>query len=358
MLLTKRVLILFARNNRGKAWILWFLLLIACQSSTWNGGYAYYPDGADHTSAEFSLWVKIIAAAGSAYVKRSQKMIQLSVRTSEKDVVLERQYTVEAGDLRWYSSWPEVSDLKIIFFEYGDALATDGRDGSPKKVPRQVFSISFAYDESTGSFVDALAPTTVVEQAVRADNLENSRHIIEIYFVDSAESEARILRAIAHLASTHDLKREPPQAGIEGQLAEWSAADFSLHFHRYQSLLGVSLENYGNRDLSQEIAGEILLLPDVARTRHVVSVNFRLGSQRLDSILAVVKAIAERHRLIRMNPEGMFNVATYKAQGLQVSVSHFELDGKVKVLVEDFAWHAEFAMIEEALRTQLSSGDR
>ncbi|HSF17850.1 MAG TPA: hypothetical protein VLK65_20085 [Vicinamibacteria bacterium] len=287
---------------------------------------------------------------------RSAKIVRLSVKSSEKHVVLEREYRIDAGDLRWYSTWPERGDLRIIFFQYEDALATEERVFELRKVPRQVISLAFTHDETTGSFVEALAPAVVTEENARYDARENTRQISGIYFSDSVENEARILEAVAGLAINHDLSRKEMQAGLVGRLAEWSAEDFSLEVQRYESSqeIGVLLEDYGNRDLSRKIAEEVLVLPGIARTRHFVSVNFRLGLQSLNAILQVVEAIAKRHGLMEMQPQGMFGVARYGAEDLEVSVDYYELDGRIKVSLEDGGWHAEFSNVENALRSEFS----
>jgi hypothetical protein len=51
----------------------------------------------------------------------------------------------------------------------------------------------------------------------------------------------------------------------------------------------------------------------------------------------------------------MFRVASFGTQGLQVTVDFFESDGMMKVSIEDFDWHTDFAEIERALREELTA---
>jgi hypothetical protein len=101
------------------------------------------------------------------------------------------------------------------------------------------------------------------------------------------------------------------------------------------------------------IADEMRLLPGVLRTRRFVSVNITQGQQSLESVRGGVEKVATRYHLAKVAPRGTFNVTTFGAQDLQLSLDHFERDGLIKVSIEDLGWHPEFAQIEAALRTEL-----
>jgi hypothetical protein len=210
--------------------------LVTCQSSTEVGGYTCYPDGAEQGDAEFCLWISTEGGKGKAYVDRSQKTIRLSILNAQKKVVMKREYTVEAGDLGWVSTWQELSDLKVVFYEYGDPLTSSETASEFAKLPRQVFSLAFTYNPTATAFVEALAPNAVIEQSSQYDELENTRHIVEISFLDSEENETRVLGILKRLAASHGLQSEEPESGTIGRLAEYSAKSFSADVQRYDSL--------------------------------------------------------------------------------------------------------------------------
>lgn len=336
------------------------LLLGSCRSSTWVGGQACYPSGAERESADFCMFVNIEGGAGKAYVDRSRKRIYLHISNRRNQVVLEREYSAEAGDLRWLATWPERSSLQVVFFEYRDSAPMKNESKGLTKAPRQIFSLAFAFDESKGLFVEAAAPAAVLQEGAARDARENKRHSIELYYTDSPQTEARALQACERVAAKHDLQRKAPQPGLIGLLATWLGGDLSMALQRYDSSreIGVGLEDYGSGEVSQEIAAELRLLPALVRTRRVVSINFRVGPEGLDSAIRVVESIANKYGLHPMDPRLMFNVARFGVSDLQVSVDFFESDGAVKVLVEDLGWHTQFADIEQALRSAFSADGR
>jgi hypothetical protein len=331
-------------------------LIISCQTATWVGNVACYPEGTDRESADFCLWINIQGGAGRAYVDRSQKTVHLSILDSDKDTLLEREYIVVAGDLHWYSTWDEPSNLQVIFLEHGDATAAEQAAGLPKKLPRMVFSLAFTRDDSTSSFIEAYDPAAA-DRNNRYYTRENKRHIIEIYFEDSPDNESQILEYIEGIADRHELAHETPQAGLTGLLTEYVTTDFSIEVHRYDSLreLGVTLEDYGRRKLSGEIAEELRGLSGVSRTRRFVSVNISSGSDLLESVLAVVADVAGRHALVEIDSGDTLYIKMFALQDLQISIYHSQRDGLVKISIEDLGWHDEFAEIEEGLRSELSS---
>ncbi len=268
-------------------------------------------------------------------------------------MVLKRNYTLVAGDLGWYSTWRTVSDLQVIFFEYSDSTAADQVAAVPKKVPRRILTLAFTQDRKTGAFLEALDPAAM-DLSNRYDAKENARYIVEISFEGSSDTEARILQCAADIASTYNLLQRTPQPHLVGRLAEYSTSDFSLDVQRYDSAnVGVTVQDYGRRELTQAIADEMRLLPGVLRTRRFVSVNIRQGQQSLESVRGGVEKVATRYHLSRVAPRGTFNVTTFGAQDLHLSLDHFERDGLIKVSIEDLGWHPEFAQIEAALRTEL-----
>lgn len=287
------------------------LVLVACQSSTHVGGYACYPAHVDQTAADYCLWIDIEGAAGKAFVERSQKRIRLSILTDQKEVALEREYSAEAGDLGWFSAWPELSDLRIIFFEYGETQTPGEENRGPAKMPRQVFTVAFTSDQAAGTFTEAPAPSEVFEEASRRDERENRRHVVEISFIDSEENETRILEDIRNLALDRGLEVEEPQAGIVGDLAEYSAGSFSLVFQRQPSLgrLAVVMQDYGNRELTDYIAGRLRDLPAFVGTRRHVSINFRLGPQDLETVVRSVDAVAAKYGLGKSDRQDTSKVA-------------------------------------------------
>lgn len=347
-----------SRGGWFRVCVLFGVVLAACPSSTHVGGYACYPDNADPADAEFCLWVDIEGSAERAFVERSLKTIRLSILNSQQEVVLEREYNAEAGELRWFSMWPELSDLQIVFFEYGDPTTSTETASGPVKLPRQVFTTAFTYHELSGAFVEALAPSAVLEEASRYDDVENTRHIIEISFRDSAETETRILEEIRELSISRGLQAEEPQAGIIGRLAEYSAPSFSLVVQRHNSLgqLAVVVQDYGNRELTKSFADKLRDLPAVVRTRHHASINFRLGPRDLETVVRSVEAVAKQYGLSKGDQHAMSDVATYGSGGLEVTITHFEGGGKVKISVEDSEWNAQFEEIEDALRSEFGGG--
>ena len=59
-----------------------------------------------------------------------------------------------------------------------------------------------------------------------------------------------------------------------------------------------------------------------------------------------------------MDKKGMFTVARFGTEGLHVTVDFFESDGTIRVSIEDFSWHSEFADIEQTLRSGLNADGR
>src|SRR5260370_28492988 len=142
-------------SRRFRVGVLPVLLLGSCRSSTWVGGQACYPAGADRASADFCMSVNIEGGIGKPYVERSRKTVHLQVLSRRNHVVLEREYSAEAGDLRWLSTWPERSDLQVVFFEY---RPVEQQAKSSTKVPRQIFSLAFTLDESKELCAQAASP--------------------------------------------------------------------------------------------------------------------------------------------------------------------------------------------------------
>jgi hypothetical protein len=313
------------------------------------GGRACYPVGGDRESADFCLFVNIEGGAGKAYVDRSKKTVHLEVVSGRKEVALERDYTAEAGDLRWLATWPGRSRLEVVFFEYEKPAA-----------PKQIFSLAFTWDESKKRFSEAAAPAAVLQEDAKSNERENKRTNVDLYFADSAQNEARILQAMEQLSAQDHLQKKPPLPGIIGRIAEWSAADLSIDVQRYDSLhqIAIELEDYGRPELSEEIATKLRLLPAIAGTRRIRPVNFRTVPQELDHWIGVVEAVAKQYGLHRIGPRRIYDVASFEAPDLRISVSFFESDGRVDVSIEDTGWHAEFAEIERALRSGLTGNGR
>ncbi len=334
------------------------LMLQACHSSTEVGGYTCYPDGADRDDAEFCVWIDIEGGVGKAYVERNRKTVRLSILNAQKEAVLEREYSAEAGDLGWVSTWPEISDLQVVFYEYSDPQTSSETASGHAKLPRQVFSIALTYNQTAGVFVEALAPIAVLDQASQYNNIENTRHIVEISFLDTEENETRILELLRELAGSRGLQIDEPQTGIIGRLAECSARSFSAHVQRYDSLgqLAVLLEDYGNRELTDDIANRFRDLPEVVATRHNVGVHLRLGPLDLETVIQIVGTVAEEYGLSEGDRLRMFDVAKYGSGGLEVTITHFEREGKVKISIEDSGWHPQFEEIETALRSEFKAG--
>src|SRR5262249_41731773 len=133
--------------------------------------------------------------------------------------------------------------------------------------------------------------------------------------------------------------------------------DFSLAVQRDDSLRQVAIEidDSTGHDLATELALGLRAIPGVVRSRRTASVKFRSRPQDPDTTIRVVAPIAAKYRLNQLERKGMFTVATFGSPGLQVDVDFFESDGTMKVLIEDFSWHAEFADIEQALRAGLNA---
>lgn len=342
---------------RTAAFVLLISSVLACQPYTWVGGTVFYPPGTDHTNAQYHLCIEVYGERGRAFADRTSKTVHVVIQDG-KTTVLEREYRVIAASLRWSVNWGSVGDLRITFFEHGDFIPGGRPSGEPAKVPRLVFSVAFTHDESHGSFVEAVAPAEVLEQDTQELLRENKRHIIEIYFEDTMENQARILRAAEVVAANHSLRNHEVSAGPVGRLAEWSGSDFSVEVQRYDSshLVAVGLEDYGKPALSQDFSLALLALPGVARTRRFASINFRSRSEDPRTTIDIVKAIAGKYSLSQIESESMFTVAKFGIQDLQVVVEFFPSDGRIKVYVEDFGWHNQFAEIENALRSGLRVG--
>ena len=332
------------------------LACVACGGATTVGGYSCFPDPDEMSSAEYCLWVSIEGGRGKAYVERSEKRVHLAIRAgAEGDAVLERIYVVEAGDLHWSSSWPEVSNLEVIFYEYGDAAAMARGENSLSRVPRQVFALAFARVESNHTFVEAPAPGSIVEEAAEYDTAENRRHIVTISFPGDPEHERRILEVVTPLASVHELGTQGAPSGLIGRVAGWSKGEFSVEVQRHASIgtVAVTLQDYGDRDLSAIFAKELVALPDIRATRRFVSVNLRVGSPGLQPVEQAVGATAAAFGLAKVERQGMFTRAQYGAEALTVKVVYFEEDGRVNVPIEDTGWSTKFYEVEEALRAAL-----
>jgi hypothetical protein len=250
----------------------------------------------------------------------------------------------------------ERSDLQITFFEYGSSAPTEQEAKSLNRVPRQIFSLAFAFDESKGRFREALAPAEVLHADAAQDARENKRNVVGIHFADSAPMEARLLQTVDRLAAKYDLKKKAPEPGYIGCIGAWSAVDLSLSVQRYDSLrdIEVSLDDYGRREVSWEIAEQLRVLPGVTGTRRYESVILRVGPKGVDPVVQAVGTIANKYGLRPASRKGMYNVAKFGAPDLHISIDLFESDGKIIVSIEDAGWHTQFAEIEQALRVGLS----
>ena len=357
--IVRRRTVKIMRKLRTASLVLMMSIVSACRMYTSVGQTVRYPPGSDYASAQFHLVIGVDGARGRAYADRTLKSVHVTIWKGETKV-LERQYRLAAGSLRWNVTWNTLDDLRITFFEYGNPVSGKDQAGDLTRVTRQVFAVAFTFDKTAMSFVEAPAPVAIVDQIAQDAARENKRYIVEIYFEDSADNEVRILREVASLAGSHDLQSKAPPAGLVGRLAEWSAPDFSLAVQRYDSLhqVAVEIQDYGDRKRASDFAGRLRALPGVARTRRFASVNVRSGPQDPDAMVQIVRPIAKEYGLTQMDKKGMFTVARFGTEGLHVTVDFFESDGTIRVSIEDFSWHSEFADIEQALRSGLNADGR
>jgi hypothetical protein len=326
----------------------------ACRESTWVGQTVYYPPESDVANAQYSLVIEVDGARGHAYVDLTTKTIRMAIWKS-KIAVLDRQYQLTAGDLQWKVFWSTLNDLRIVFFEYGKPVPENETPAGFSKSARQVFTVAFTFDETTKQFVEAQVPAVVDEQIAENAAKENKRHTAEIYFDDSAENESRIVRVVRDFATKSSLQTRTPPVGEIGRLAEWKAKDLSITVQHHDSLrqVAVEIDDYSGHDVSTELGAIVRALPGVRKTRRTASVNFRALSQDPEATVRIVESITTKHGLNRINGKGMFAVATFATDGLQVEVDYFESDGTMKVLVEDFGWLPDLVEVERDLRIAL-----
>ncbi|HUK82122.1 MAG TPA: hypothetical protein VLZ12_05760 [Verrucomicrobiae bacterium] len=342
------------RHSKIASLVLLVLITSSCQESTWVAQTVYYPQGSDSANAQYSLVIEVDGARGHAYVDRTTKTIGMTI-WEHKIAVLDRQYQVTAGDLKWKVFWNTLNDLRIVFFEYGKPVPENETPSGFSKLARQVFTVAFTFDETTKQFVEAQVPAVVVEQIAEDADKENKRHTAEIYFDDSAENESRIIRVVKDYATKSSFQTRTPPVGEIGRLAEWKAEDLSIAVQRYDSLrqITVEIDDYSGHDFSTELGAIVRALPGVRKTRRTASVNFRAQSQDPEATVRIVESVAAKHLLNRTNRKGMFAVATFATDGLQLEVDYFESDGTMKVLIEDFGWLPDLAEVERHLRAAL-----
>ncbi len=93
----------------------------ACQTYTSVGQTVHYPAGSDHANAQYHLVIGVDGARGRPYVDRTTKSVHVTIWKRDTQV-LEREYRLTAGDLKWNVVWTSLDDLRIVFFEYGEPV--------------------------------------------------------------------------------------------------------------------------------------------------------------------------------------------------------------------------------------------
>ncbi len=90
------------------------ILLAGCKSHTVTGAAFYYPEGADHASAQYRVFVEMHGAEGQAYVQFSTKRVYVSVFSSEGEELLGKEYSLSGGDVSADVEW--VSDGGFVLY--------------------------------------------------------------------------------------------------------------------------------------------------------------------------------------------------------------------------------------------------
>jgi hypothetical protein len=127
---------------------------------TWVGGTLYYPAGTELDNAKYRLVYEIHGESSHAYVDRTEKRVYLSIRgawrgtppAEPSPTLLQRQYTVVAGNLDVGATWQTDGDLQVFFYEPGFTRPepTGGR--------REVLRLHFVRKADGPEFVEAPLP--------------------------------------------------------------------------------------------------------------------------------------------------------------------------------------------------------
>src|SRR5437867_12225633 len=166
------------RTLRTASLELVMLMLPGCRMYTSVGQTVRYPPGSDYASAQFHLVIGVDGARGRAYADRTLKSVHVTIWKGETKV-LERQYRLAAGSLRWNVTWNTLDDLRITFFEYGNPVSGKDRGRYLSWVTRQVLAAAFTFDTMAIASVEAHALVPIVQQSAQHPARDHERSILE-----------------------------------------------------------------------------------------------------------------------------------------------------------------------------------
>jgi hypothetical protein len=149
-----------------------FLLALSAATGcmhTWVGGTLYYPIDAELDNSKYRLVYEIHGTSNHAYVDRTEKTVYLAIRgvwrgtppAEPSPTLLQRQYTVVAGDLDVGATWQTEGDVQVFFYEpvFTRPEPAGGR--------REVLRLHFVRKADGPDFVEAPLPAAESESVLK-----------------------------------------------------------------------------------------------------------------------------------------------------------------------------------------------
>lgn len=327
-------------------------LLSSCMH-TYVGGTIYLPEGTDWETHARRISVYVNGAAGHAYVDRTEKRVFVSLRDHEGRPLLRREYTVEAGDLKWVSRATGEDMFDLVFYEFD---AVDPEVAGVTNL-RQILGLVYKGEELEERAGEMPAPDWVTSRVADQLAREDKRQVVTLTLPLTEEAPDVVLDRIRAIAATCDLteKKLGPQ-NIRGLETRYSTRDFSLTVYSDQSPdeLKITLDDWGRHEYSSQVQEALADLGVVQNSRSR-SVYVRRSAVSRE---AVLRAVEEEARVCGYTRSVSFPPAClvrYESPGIQVSLSELSTPDRVVVFIEDLNPSSTTCEFEDSLRTRIES---
>ncbi|MBL7644721.1 MAG: hypothetical protein JNK74_00890 [Candidatus Hydrogenedentes bacterium] len=327
-------------------------LLSSCMH-TYVGGTSYLPEGTNWETHDRRISVYVNGAAGHAYVDKTEKRVFVSLRDREGRPLLQREYTVEAGDLEWASRATGEDTFDLVFYEF------DAVDPEVAGVPnlRQILGLVYKGEDMEECGGEMPAPDWVTSRVADQLAREDKRQVVELTLSLTKEAPDAVLDRIRAIAATYDLtENKPGPEHFHGLETRYSTRDFSLAIYRDQSPneLQLTLNDWGRHEYSSQVQAALADLGavQVSRSR---SVYVRESAVPRETVLRAVEEEARIHGYTRSDSFPPACLVRYESPGIQVSVSELSTPDRVVVFVEDSNPSSATCAFEDSLRTRIES---
>jgi len=248
--------------------ILMLLTLTGCFMYPYTGGWAYFPDGSDENTAQYLLSIKINGAYRHAYNDLTKKDIYVSLKKKDGPILMQREYSLHGAGLHWDVSWSHLDNLKIVFYdEQGLIRLTDRSDLT--HLPRQIFTINFTFDPSSGKFIESFAPDNVISKIRSRLERTQKTHVISLYLRMDANDD-HTLDSLRKIASEFNLT-EKPVPNCMNCFAYFVDKDFEMKALRIDNSekenLVIEVIDWEKKELSKKIVASLNQSLEITRIK-------------------------------------------------------------------------------------------